>query len=154
MCPKWYLISMTVVNMRECVLSPVSGSVNRPWSIQLDSNHRDQSCTELWDFRYSPTQSILEEERNSTWCQPAARCIQVNTKLRLHSNTRTNIDYKPKTDAFVLFSPGYCRLGLLFFCLRPLRMKVTLSARLSMTLGRSAGSLRSPCKVLILRFVQ
>lgn len=59
-----------------------------------------------------------------------------------------------KADAIVPFCAGYCPLGLWFFCHRPMRMKVTLSALLSMMSGRSAGSSRSSCKVLILSFVQ
>lgn len=48
----------------------------------------------------------------------------------------------------------YCPLGRWFFCHRKMRMKATLSAPLSMMQGRSAGSLKSSYKVLILNSAQ
>lgn len=48
----------------------------------------------------------------------------------------------------------YCPRGRWFYCLQAMRMKATLSAPLSMMRGRSAGSLKSCCKVLILSLAQ
>lgn len=48
----------------------------------------------------------------------------------------------------------YCPRGRWFYCLQAMRMKATLSAPPSMMRGRSAGSLKSSCKVLILSSAQ
>lgn len=54
-----------------------------------------------------------------------------------------------KADLTLFLLPGCCRPGPLFFCRPPVRMKVTLNAPLSTAPGRSDGSSRSSCKVLI-----